>query len=456
MSDSQILRDKVSAALWQLEQESLIEVCRYMKCGGLDKGGDPCSQSRRALIKMAESVLDEVEENEEDDEKWYCTDLLTFIGRHNTSQPHKEKHSEEPASKKKLEDVAALPHDPLQRPTDPQKPGTNRTLPEVTLRREFKIMGQIGESGQKEKLSYLSLVRQIELGLEKGHTETEIVEAVIRAVSPGLPLRDMLEIKRGLTLQSILTILKGHYKVDSSTELYNQLINISQEPKETALNFVFRAIELKEKLLWKAANEKTDEQYSPATIQRKFLRSIETGLSSDSVKFQILPYLSNVTISDEDLIGQVNEAAKLENERQEKRKRFTTAKNPKVQGLQIETQTDSNHIQSSSEANGPKSDAAVKTIKGKDTKLDRTDTQKIMEELRNDMKQMFLTVMETSHRPPRQRQRERGCQQCREGNVGESCPHCFKCGQDGHFSRGCRRQGALSGNGNGLPRGDQR
>lgn len=83
-------------------------------------------------------------------------------------------------------------------------------LPEVTLRRQFKICGQIGESGQKDKLLYLSLVRQIEIGTEKGHAESEITEAVIRAVSPGLPLRDMLEIKRGLTLSGLFTILRGH------------------------------------------------------------------------------------------------------------------------------------------------------------------------------------------------------------------------------------------------------
>lgn len=99
---------------------------------------------------------------------------------------------------------------------------------------------------------YLNLDHQIEVGIEKGHTETEIVEAVIRAVSPGLPLRDMLEIKHGLT------ILKGHYNVDSSTKL-----------------------------------EDTGEQYSRATIQRKLLCS---------VKFQILPHLSNLSITDEELI----------------------------------------------------------------------------------------------------------------------------------------------------------
>lgn len=164
----------------------------------------------------------------------------------------------------------------------------------------------------------ISLLRQIETGAEKGHGETEITEAVIRAVSPGLPLRDMLEIKRGLTLPALLTILSGHYKVDSSTDLYHQLISLSQEPKETALKFVFHAMEIKEKLLWKAENEDAEEHYSQATIQRKFLRSIETGLLSDAVKFHILPHLNNVRVTDEELIERVNEASWVENEQQEK------------------------------------------------------------------------------------------------------------------------------------------
>lgn len=127
------------------------------------------------------------------------------------------------------------------------KPGQSQhELQEVTLRREFKICGQIGENGQKDKLSYFSLVHQIENGSEKGYSETKIIEAVIRAISPGMPLRDMLEIKRGLTLSKLLAILKGHYKMDSPTALYHQLLNISQESKETALNFVIHVIELRE------------------------------------------------------------------------------------------------------------------------------------------------------------------------------------------------------------------
>lgn len=196
------------------------------------------------------------------------------------------------------------------------------------------------------------------------------MEAVIRAVSPGLPLRGMLEIKRGLTLTALLTILRGHYKVDSSTDLYHQLINISQEPKETALNFVFRAIELKEKLLWKAANEETDDQYSGTTIQRKFLRSIETGLLSDAVKFQILPHLREVNITDEELIERVNEAAKVESERQEKWKRVTAVKSPKVQELQSEVQADATPTERPFKPKDSNPAVAVRTVKGKETKSD--------------------------------------------------------------------------------------
>lgn len=104
---------------------------------------------------MAESVLDEIEEHEDDNGNQYCTDVLTFIDRQNggSLQPYKEKPLEKSTSKKEREEIN-LPHNPLHRTTHSPftgRPEPNCTFPEVTLRREFKIMGQIGECGQKEK-----------------------------------------------------------------------------------------------------------------------------------------------------------------------------------------------------------------------------------------------------------------------------------------------------------------
>ncbi len=51
-------------------------------------------------------------------------------------------------------------------------------------RKDFKISGQIGDP--REKLSFSSLAHQMENGLSRGYPECEIVDAVIRAISPGL------------------------------------------------------------------------------------------------------------------------------------------------------------------------------------------------------------------------------------------------------------------------------
>ena len=62
--------------------------------------------------------------------------------------------------------------------------------------REFKINGTIGSMGQKDTLSYTSLLFQIKQGQALKYTHSEIYAAVIRAIKPGNPLQDFLEIKR--------------------------------------------------------------------------------------------------------------------------------------------------------------------------------------------------------------------------------------------------------------------
>ena len=208
---------------------------------------------------------------------------------------------------------------------------------EVTIRREFKISGQIGERGQKDKLSHSNLTHQIDMGLRKNHSEEEIVEAVVRAVSPGLTLRDMLEIKANLTLSQLRTILKGHYKEDSSTDLYHRLLNVTQESNESPQFFLFRAIELKERLLVKSRELGSDEHYSPELIQKKFLRALGTGLISDNIKYQLKAYLDDPVVTDEVLIVKSNEAAILEWERQQKFKK--NCKEPRVREIHAETQS---------------------------------------------------------------------------------------------------------------------
>ncbi|KAK5902713.1 hypothetical protein CesoFtcFv8_007946 [Champsocephalus esox] len=153
--------------------------------------------------------------------------------RHDTEM--RDKYMELHQSRKSLEDEIKMLGEKLNISdgisSSTSGPLFTAKVPEVTIRREFRICGQIGEGGQRDKLSYTNLIHQIESGLRKGHGESEVIEAVIRAISPGLKLRDMLEIKTELTLPQLKIILKGHYNEDDTSDVYQKLISMSQEPK---------------------------------------------------------------------------------------------------------------------------------------------------------------------------------------------------------------------------------
>lgn len=171
--------------------------------------------------------------------------------------------------------------------------------------------------------------------MRRGHREAEIIEAVIKAISPVLSLRKCLK-SREINIERERTILQGHFKEDSSTKLYYKLLNITQNANESPQAFLFRAIELKEKLLHTC--EEGGEYFSTEYAQKKFLRSVGTGLISDHITFQLRPYLDDSKISDEMLINKMNEAAGDEVERLNKQKKNTVSKVAKVHKLCPEMQ----------------------------------------------------------------------------------------------------------------------
>ena len=114
------------------------------------------------------------------------------------------------------------------------------------LRRKLKIYGQ------RFKLSFVSLSRQIETAMKKGYTQMELVEAVtvIKAMKPGLRLRSYIETLQDLTLPRLRQILRSHDKEKSGNQLYQELATICQGPKESPDASLLRALDLRQKVLF--------------------------------------------------------------------------------------------------------------------------------------------------------------------------------------------------------------
>ncbi len=288
-----------------------------------------------------------------------------------------------------------------------------------TLQRDFKISGQIGEPGQKDKLTFTSLIQQIDVGRKKDIPVGEVVAAVIKAILPGLHLRSYLEGKRDITLFELCRTLRLHFREKSAAELYTCLTSAIQGPREDPQDFVVRVLDLRQKLLI-AAQEEEPSKYDSALVQSLTLRTVETGIRSTAVVSAIQPLLQK-ELSDIDLLQTINIAMGTEAERSSKLKAKGQVNEITEQKPQV------------------------------DDKL-ASEMAAIKEDLRTLTAQ--ISELKVTPRPQQGARKPALCAKCRE-NQASSCEHCFRCGSTDHFKGGCKKRSSKPGNGNGSLQGDQ-
>ncbi|CAI5672713.1 unnamed protein product [Oreochromis niloticus] len=318
-------------------------------------------------------------------------------------------------------------------------------------RRDLKIMGQIGEPNQKDKLTYTSLERQIQRALKRGYDEGDIVEAIIQAITPGTKLKSYLESRVDLTLQALRQILRTHYIEKDATELYHSLTRAVQEPKETPIQFLMRAMDLRQQLVLASERVQSGLKYGSELIQNQFLQTVLTGLHDDTIRADVKLYLQNPKITDEALLEKMTAAYSLEMERRNKLSAASRAKMIKVaavSGEDPEVEKESSmHTSNSKNKQG----GVVK----RDTLMDKVDqgNQAICEALQNltthiaslqqTVKPQHMRMAEPPDRKYQSQPRStniRQCQQCQSSNTGNKCDHCYKCGSTEHWAAGCRRK----------------
>ncbi len=117
------------------------------------------------------------------------------------------------------------------------------------------------------------------------------MDAVIRAIVPGLQLRSYLECKSDLSLPTLRRILRSHYQERSAIELYKQFTTEVQNNKETPQNFLIRVMGLRQKILFASQEAESNLKYDPVLVQSMFIHSILTGLQNDNIKSDLQPYL---------------------------------------------------------------------------------------------------------------------------------------------------------------------
>lgn len=306
------------------------------------------------------------------------------------------------------------------------------------FRKDFRINGHVGESTSKDTLSFSSLEHQIESGLRKGYPETEIVEAVVRAISPGLKLRSYLEGKIDLSLNNLRQILRAHCAEIDATVLYQQLTKATQGANETPLDFLIRVLDLRQKILFASERTQSSLKYNKELVQSQCFQSIMTGLLNDNVRAEMRMYLQDENSTDELLLQKMQIAQYNESERALKAKANRSTFRAGLNAVEQAEALDDPHInQPVAKPNKltkdnslftkiEESNAAIRELTGQVASL----VQTVHRDKRNDSDEQTKTFKKSTPRQGRQ------CIVCQQEN--KDCNHCFKCGSDSHWAKGCR------------------
>ena len=258
MADVENLQIEIQAAFCNLSEEKLKDVCSK-----LNITLPPESKGRFVFIQALNKYL---ETEELDYEK--LKELSSSLSMEGKVMAPKMKT--EPLKTPEKDDVTVKAE---------QKPAVSISK----FKRDFKISGQIGDLSQKDRLSFSSLVHQIENGLKNDYTEDEIKEAVIKAINPALSLRSYLEGKAGLTLAKLRRIMRSHYQEKTATELYHQLSSTVQQPKEKPQEFLIRLLDLKQKVLFASQESDSELKYDPTLVHGMFVHSFSLGLQNENI-----------------------------------------------------------------------------------------------------------------------------------------------------------------------------
>ena len=274
---------------------------------------------------------------------------------------------------------------------------------------------------------------------------------MLRAITPGLYLRNVLETTENLTLERLMKFLQSHYVEKSTTDLYQTLTSQAQSPQESAIQFTYRAMSLRQKLVVASKSPGAEIPFDDVLGKRLFLKALETGLLRDAIVSEIKPLLKNINVSDEDLIFAIGQASSADSQRNNKmNKTKYNRQQAGVHNIDSEFVFPSNDL-SSNELSGRNKVSGKQNLCPVSGNTSENDIVKLLKEMQSEISSLKSEVRymkksksekdssgegnqaAESHQEQRKRPK---CKECREKKV-DDCRHCFVCGGTGHISCRC-------------------
>lgn len=296
------------------------------------------------------------------------------------------------------------------------------------LKREAKIQGKIGETSDKDTITFGGLILQISNFKDQNYTDREIQMAILKAMTPTLNLRRLIEsMGNAITLSKLLMLLRTHYKEKRPSELYQELLNVKQESTEDAISFLWRAFELRARID-SASSIETDpsQRYDPRLVESVMLSSIDSGLRDPLVRSQLSPILHTPYIGIEEISSKLQTILYTESIRQSKHGVSTPTVAPVTSGTNPKKPSEEDKVLNT-----------LKSLQGQIASLTNVKTEIA------DLKTQFQSLGKGNNRQggnsiTKKNYKAPVCPNC-EANGHARCNHCRNCLGENHQARHCTK-----------------
>ena len=201
-----------------------------------------------------------------------------------------------------------------------------------------------------------------------------------------------------------------------------------QLPTEDPQNFLLRALNLREKIVFASEQENTKLKYDKTQCQNLFLHTIETGLLSNTIRSRMHSFLMKPGVTDAELISQLNTAVTEEAERNSK---LGIGQKGKAKVSKVERQAVSCKIGKDKPASQPSASLSEQVLS------ELTEIRAEVATLKQEVYYKKSASAKASSKTPAYKKMRRGCKTCHDRGEADSCRHCWKCGDATHFAYNC-------------------
>jgi len=229
-----------------------------------------------------------------------------------------------------------------------------------------------------------------------------------------------------------MKFLQSHYLERNTTDMCQQLSSLTQGFQESAIQFVYRTMSLRQKLILASKSPSAEIKYDKQLVQRLFLKALETGFSSETVVAEIKTLLRNSSVLDEDLIFAVGQACSSDDQRSHQKLNKIRNK-PRVNMIDSEVNAEHDIEAQLSSRSGQNVSA--------DSTSDFVSVLRSVQDQLNSLKVELNSIKQNQTNPSLKDYKptyydKYVCKSCKESKK-VTCEHCFKCGDKGHIARRC-------------------